>query len=83
MYNNQYAITQVSYASTAESLSDKDMYEYFTRTCGSDSAQGPALARTLEALGIFPFIAVVHTDASYSVSLSNSFSSRFVHLNTI
>jgi hypothetical protein len=78
IYNNEYAITQVSYASTSEGLSDKDLYEFFTRTCGSDSAQGPALAKTLQSLGIVPFIAVVHTDDDYSVSLSNSFSTRFV-----
>jgi ABC-type branched-subunit amino acid transport system substrate-binding protein len=83
IYNNDYAITQVAYASTAEFLSDKDLYEYFARTCGSDSAQGPALAQTLHAVGITPYIAVVHTTDSYSVSLSNSFSTRFDYLSTL
>lgn len=68
---------QVSYASTSEDLSNVNFYRYFARTAPSDAVQGPLLAKTLIALGLTPYIAVVHQTASYAASLAKSIVQKY------
>ncbi|KAH3700557.1 hypothetical protein DPMN_075536 [Dreissena polymorpha] len=44
-------LVQISYASTAPSLSNRDLYPYFMRVPGADDFQGATLLKIVKALG--------------------------------
>lgn len=55
-YGTSVSLPQISFASTADDLSDTDTYSYFSRTCPSDYSQGTMLANTLNYFGIKPYV---------------------------
>jgi ABC-type branched-subunit amino acid transport system substrate-binding protein len=72
-YGNTITLPQISYSSTSTSLSDKEEFTYFARTCYSDDAQGRMLAELLPQVGLAPFVAVISVDTTYSSSLAAAF----------
>jgi ABC-type branched-subunit amino acid transport system substrate-binding protein len=76
-FGNSIIASQISYASTSTSLSDKDEYYYFARTCFADESQGELLADVLDDLGLTPFISVVASTDSYAQSLSFSIAENY------
>lgn len=77
-YGKSVSLPQVSYASTASSLSNVDLYPYFSRTCSSDEIQSERLVSLLEYIDLTPFIAVLYrTDLEYSTTLASNFMSRY------
>ena len=59
-----FHIPQISYASTANSLSDKNMFDYFFRTVPPDSLQAQALADIVEHYN-WTYVIAMHTDDVY------------------
>lgn len=79
-YGKSVSLPQVSYASTASSLSNVDLYPYFSRTCSSDEIQAESLVSLLEYIGLTPFIAILYRiDLDYSTNLASSFITRYFH----
>lgn len=77
-FGNTIYSSQISYASTATSLADKDEYIYFARTCFADESQGELLVDMLEDVGLTPFISVISTTDSYARSLSTSIMENYL-----
>lgn len=76
-YGKSVSLPQVSYASTASSLSNVDLYPYFSRVCSSDEIQSKSLVSLLEYIGLTPFIAVLYrSDLDYSKTLASNFLNR-------
>ena len=59
-----FRIPQISYASTADVLSDKSTYEYFLRTVPPDSLQAQALADIIEYFN-WTYVIAMHTADVY------------------
>ncbi len=72
-----YAL-QISHASTSTTYGNQLAYPYFARTCGSDFAQGAALATTVLRLGVKPYVALVFTEDARSADMAAAFTSRLV-----
>jgi ABC-type branched-subunit amino acid transport system substrate-binding protein len=75
-YGNTITLPQISYSSTSTTLSDKEEFTYFARTCYSDNAQGRLLAEMLPQVGLSPFVAVISMSSTYATSLSTAFIDR-------
>ena len=61
-----FRIPQISYASTADILSDKSTYEYFLRTVPPDSLQAEALADIVEHFN-WTYVIAMHTADVYGM----------------
>ena len=59
-----FRIPQISYASTADILSDKSTFDYFLRTVPSDSNQAQALVDIVEQFD-WTYVVAMHTDDVY------------------
>ena len=59
-----FRIPQISYASTAEILSDKTRFDYFFRTIPSDSLQARAIAATIINFN-WTYAIAIHSDDAY------------------
>ena len=59
-----FRIPQISYASTAEILSDKSMFDYFFRTIPPDSLQARAIAATIINFN-WTYVIAIHSDDAY------------------
>ncbi|XP_066514017.1 G-protein coupled receptor family C group 6 member A-like [Hoplias malabaricus] len=70
-----YLIPQVSYASTADILSDKSRFPAFSRTVPSDMHQTSAMVKLLQK-NEWTWIGVVTTDGDYGRSALESFLSQ-------
>ncbi|CAN0419458.1 unnamed protein product, partial [Ectocarpus fasciculatus] len=79
-YASSVNIPQISFASTASELSDKNDYGSFARTCLPDSVQGYLLSDILYKLRLYD-VAVVYTDDDYSSSLAKLFVSSYEERN--
>lgn len=77
-FGNTIHVSQVSYGSTSNVLSDKDEYIYFARTCFADESQGELVVDLLEDIGLVPFIAVIASSDSYAQSLSVSIMENYL-----
>ena len=59
-----FEIPQISYASTAEVLSNKDRYPYFFRTLPTDEQQTQAIADIVRYFN-WTYVTIIHTDDEY------------------
>ena len=59
-----FEIPQISYASTSETLSNKDIYSYFFRTVPPDSFQARAMVDIIKKFG-WTYISTVNSDGEY------------------
>ena len=59
-----FRIPQISYASTAEVLSDKSRFDYFFRTIPSDSLQARAIAAVIIKFN-WTYVIAIHSDDDY------------------
>ena len=62
-----FTIPQISYASLAVELSNKDIYNYFFRTVPPDSFFAEALAELLERLG-WNYVSIIYSKGTYPES---------------
>jgi ABC-type branched-subunit amino acid transport system substrate-binding protein len=69
-FGNTIYAPQLSYYATSVDLSDKDEYIYFGRTCYTNDVHGQLLVEVMEAVGIVPFVAVVHGSGDFLESLA-------------
>ena len=73
---SNYAIPQVSYASTSPALSDSSSYPGFMRVVPSDGQQGDAISHVLNQTGdTYP--AIVHMDNSYGSGVADAFTDAY------
>ena len=61
-----FHVPQISYASTADSLSDKDTFDYFLRTVPPDSLQARAMADIVENFN-WTYVIAMHTGDVYGI----------------
>ena len=59
-----FEIPQISYASTSETLSNKDIYSYFLRTVPPDSFQARAMVDIIKKFG-WTYISTVNSNGEY------------------
>jgi ABC-type branched-subunit amino acid transport system substrate-binding protein len=69
---NTYVIPQVSFASTSTSLSSRETYPYFARTCLPDDIQALGIVDVIFASNL-TYVSVISSDDSYSTNLATSF----------
>ena len=72
------ALPQVSSSASSISLSNKEVYPYFTRTCSGNDETSVALINLFEDLGLSPFIAIVFDTNSYAQDISDTFVNGWV-----
>ena len=75
-------VPQLSYGSTSPSLSDKNKYKYFYRTCASDVHQASALAALFKKYR-WPEVGTVTTDDLYGSGLMAEFSKKVTKMHEV
>ena len=76
-----FQIPQISYASTADVLSDKSVFEYFLRTVPPDSYQAQALVDIVEYFN-WSYVVAMHTNDVYGIGGITAFISEIEKRNT-
>ena len=76
-----FQIPQISYASTAPSLSDKLAYKYFFRTVPSDSLQAKAMVDIIEHFN-WTYVITMHTGDIYGREGIRAFMDEFENRNS-
>ena len=76
-----FQIPQISYASTASSLSDKTVYDYFFRTVPPDSLQAQAMVDIIEYFN-WTYVIAMHTDDIYGREGIKAFIDEFDNRNS-
>lgn len=74
-HGSRTALPQISPSASSISLSNKEVYPYFTRTCSDNEETAVALINLFEDLGLTPMIAIVFDTNSYAQDLSDTFAS--------
>ncbi|XP_038654722.1 G-protein coupled receptor family C group 6 member A-like [Scyliorhinus canicula] len=77
---NLYLIPQISYASSAETLSDKARFGSFLRTVPNDNHQTYAMAKLLENFN-WNWVGAIASEDAYGRAALNSFISHAARLN--
>lgn len=68
--------SQVSYFSTSPELSNKQRFEYFSRTIPSDHYQVKAMVEIVKSMG-WTYVSIIYEESNYGIKVSseNIFSS--------
>lgn len=61
-------VLQVSYFSTSPELSNKQRFEYFTRTIPSDHHQVQAIVAIVKLLG-WSYISIIYEESNYGIKV--------------
>ena len=61
---------QISFFSTSPELSNKQRFEYFSRTIPSDHYQTMAMAKIVERLG-WKYMSIIYEESNYGIKASN------------
>ena len=67
-----HKLTQISYASTSTELDNKQLYPYFLRTVGSDSAQSHVMADIIKSFN-WTYVKVLFSDNAFGNSAVRDF----------
>lgn len=71
-----FQFLQVSFFSTSPELSNKQRFEYFTRTIPSDHYQVKAMVDIVRRMG-WSYISIIYEESNYGIKV------RYEHLNSI
>ena len=63
-----YSNLQISFFSTSPELSNKQRFEYFSRTIPSDHYQTMAMAKIVERLG-WKYMSIVYEESNYGIKV--------------
>lgn len=66
--NDFYKLFQVSYFSTSPELSNKQRFEFFTRTIPSDRYQVKAMIEIVRLLG-WKYISIIYEESNYGIKV--------------
>ncbi len=69
-YADRNSIVQMAFGATSVTLSDKNMYAFFARSCPSDSEQADILVELLYQFNLTNISVVSVSDNSYSSSMA-------------
>ena len=75
-----FQIPQISHASTAKILSDKERFDYFFRTIPSDGLQAKAMADIIAYFN-WTYVIAINSDDTYGRGGINSLKEELSHLN--
>lgn len=64
-----FKIPQVSYFSTSPELSNKQRFEYFTRTIPSDLHQARAIVAIVKTFG-WRYVSIIYEESNYGIKVS-------------
>lgn len=70
-FNKQQSLcfTQVSYFSTSPELSNKQRFEYFSRTIPSDHYQVKAMVEIVKSMG-WTYVSIIYEESNYGIKVS-------------
>lgn len=62
--------SQVSYFSTSPELSNKQRFEYFSRTIPSDHYQVKAMVEIVKSMG-WTYVSIIYEESNYGIKVSS------------